>query len=107
MSIATKAQLLVQCVRSLKNPSVNKTTLRCDEKAMDASRKPQAAAQGSPLGKDCNAADALYRHNPSGRGPQGTQAGVASRLWCGGTTARLAPTPAALVTPAQGRLIRG
>ena len=46
--------------------------LRRDEKAMDARR--QAAAQGSPLGKFCNAADTLYHHNPPGRGSKGHRA---------------------------------
>ncbi|MFM8899588.1 MAG: hypothetical protein ACKOF9_06520 [Burkholderiales bacterium] len=48
---------------------MNKTALRCDNKAMDARRKPPPRV--FPLGKGCNAADALCRHNPSGRGPTG------------------------------------
>src|SRR5436309_15378121 len=87
-----------------KNLSVNKTALRCDYKAMDARRGPTSrlfAWTRLATPQTRFVAATLRAGAKSGTG------GCCKPLVVQSTTARLAPTPAPDLAPAQGCLIHG
>src|SRR5438552_17041403 len=87
-----------------KNPSVNKAALRCDYKAMDARRGPTSRlfAWTRPATPQTRFVVATLR-----AGVKSGAGGCCKPLVVPSTTARLAPTPAPDLAPAQGRLIHG
>ena len=86
------------------NLSVNKTTLRCDDKAMDARRKPQPRV--SPWARVATLQARFVVATLRAGAPQAT-GGCRNPLVVMYTTARFAPTPVACGTPAQGCFIHG
>jgi hypothetical protein len=86
------------------NLSVNKKALRCDDKAMDARRKPQPRV--CPWARVATPQTRFVVTTLRAGVPQAT-GGCRNPLVVMYTTARLAPTPVAWGTPAQGCLIHG